>query len=140
MTDALGKLLAASVDASLAFLRRVDPDAAADLEAQRRREVTRPSVVVVGETKRGKSSLVNALHRGARPVPGRPGRGHLRVPGVPPRRPGRRAARTSPASTSPCRWPSNSCATGPPSWAGCPTGYARPGASRSPTRRRCCST
>jgi hypothetical protein len=61
MTDALGKLLPSSVDASLAFLRRVDPDAAGDLEAQRRREVTRPSVVVVGEVKRGKSSLVNAL-------------------------------------------------------------------------------
>lgn len=61
MTDQLGKLLATAVDGALAFLRRVDPDAAADLEAQRRREVTRPSIVVVGEVKRGKSSLVNAL-------------------------------------------------------------------------------
>ena len=49
---ALGKLLAAAVDASLAFLRKADPDAAADVDALRRRELTRPSVVVVGETKR----------------------------------------------------------------------------------------
>jgi hypothetical protein len=57
--------LAAALDAavvqSAAYLRSMDPDAAAELEEMRRRRVTRPSVVVVGETKRGKSSLVNAL-------------------------------------------------------------------------------
>jgi hypothetical protein len=45
----------------LAFVRARDPDAGADLAELRRRQVTRPSVVLVGETKRGKSSLVNAL-------------------------------------------------------------------------------
>lgn len=61
-TDAaLGKLLGAAVDGSLAFLRKTDPDAAADIDALRRRAVSRPAIVVVGETKRGKSSLVNAL-------------------------------------------------------------------------------
>ncbi|GAA1897709.1 dynamin family protein [Asanoa iriomotensis] len=60
MTD-LGGLLGEAVDGSLAFLRRADADAAADVESMRRRAVTRPSIVVVGETKRGKSSLVNAL-------------------------------------------------------------------------------
>lgn len=45
----------------LAWLRTTDPDAAADLADLRRRELTRPSIVLVGETKRGKSSLVNAL-------------------------------------------------------------------------------
>src|SRR2546430_13387434 len=49
------------VDNSLAFLRRADPAAAADIDALRRRALTRPSFAVVGETKRGKSSLVNAL-------------------------------------------------------------------------------
>jgi hypothetical protein len=44
-----------------AFLRTADPDAAAELAELRRRQVTRPSVVLVGETKRGKSSLLNAL-------------------------------------------------------------------------------
>ena len=55
------KLLKQAVDSGLAFLRKVDPDAAADLDALRRRELTRPAVTVVGETKRGKSSLVNML-------------------------------------------------------------------------------
>jgi len=55
------KLIKSGVDSSLAFLRRVDPDAAADVDGLRRREITRPSFAVVGETKRGKSSLVNAL-------------------------------------------------------------------------------
>jgi hypothetical protein len=59
--EALGKLLDAAVDGSLAYLRKTDPDAAAEVDELRRREVTRPAVVVVGETKRGKSSLVNAL-------------------------------------------------------------------------------
>ena len=45
----------------LAFVRTRDPDAGAELAELRRRQVTRPSVVLVGETKRGKSSLVNAL-------------------------------------------------------------------------------
>ena len=55
------KVLRAAVDGGLAFLRKIDPDAAADLDQVRRREVVRPSIVVVGETKRGKSSLVNML-------------------------------------------------------------------------------
>jgi hypothetical protein len=58
---ALQKLLKAGIDGSLAYLRKIDPDAAADLDGERRREVTRPRIVVVGETKRGKSSLVNML-------------------------------------------------------------------------------
>jgi hypothetical protein len=58
--DTLGQVRA-GVDAALAYLRGVDPDAAAELAALRAREVTRPAIAVVGETKRGKSSLVNAL-------------------------------------------------------------------------------
>lgn len=57
----LGRLLDSSVDASLAYLRKTDPDAAAEVDDLWRRETGRPVVVVVGETKRGKSSLVNAL-------------------------------------------------------------------------------
>jgi dynamin family protein len=53
--------LDATVRDTLAWLRTTDPDAAADLAELRRRQLTRPSVVLVGETKRGKSSLVNAL-------------------------------------------------------------------------------
>ncbi|MFG1603538.1 dynamin family protein [Actinoplanes sp. NPDC049265] len=49
------------VDAVLAFVRREDPDAGAELADLRRTRVTRPSIVLVGETKRGKSSLLNAL-------------------------------------------------------------------------------
>ncbi|WP_329110556.1 dynamin family protein [Micromonospora sp. NBC_01699] len=59
--EALGKLLTGAVQTVLAYLRKADPDAAAEVDAARRREVTRPAIVVVGETKRGKSSLVNAL-------------------------------------------------------------------------------
>jgi Dynamin family len=55
------KLIKSGVDSSLAFIRRIEPDAAADIDALRRREITRPSFAVVGETKRGKSSLVNSL-------------------------------------------------------------------------------
>src|SRR5437764_6894 len=55
------KMIKSGVDSSLAFLRRIEPDAAADIDALRRREITRPAFAVVGETKRGKSSLVNAL-------------------------------------------------------------------------------
>jgi Dynamin family len=58
---ALQKLLKAGIEGSLAYLRKVDPDAAADLDALRRREVAKPRIVVVGETKRGKSSLTNML-------------------------------------------------------------------------------
>ena len=58
---AMQKLLTQAVDGGLAFLRKIDPDAAADLDQVRRRDVSRPSIVVVGETKRGKSSLVNML-------------------------------------------------------------------------------
>ncbi|MBE1490461.1 dynamin family protein [Plantactinospora soyae] len=58
---ALGSALTGAVDGGLAFLRKVAPDAAAEVDGLRRRVVTRPSVVVVGETKRGKSSVVNAL-------------------------------------------------------------------------------
>ncbi|GLL07994.1 dynamin family protein [Dactylosporangium matsuzakiense] len=60
-TAALGKLLKAGVEGSLAYLRKIDPDAAADIDTERRREVQRPKIVVVGETKRGKSSLTNML-------------------------------------------------------------------------------
>jgi hypothetical protein len=58
---AIQKLLKQVVDGGLAYLRKIDPDAAADLDQLKRRDVTRPSVVVVGETKRGKSSLTNML-------------------------------------------------------------------------------
>ncbi|MGH3740068.1 MAG: dynamin family protein, partial [Micromonosporaceae bacterium] len=57
----LEKMIRGAVDNSLAQLRRVDPDAASDMDVQRRREQTKPTIVVVGETKRGKSSLTNAL-------------------------------------------------------------------------------
>lgn len=59
--QAIAKLLRSSVDTNLAFIRKIEPEAAADLDALRRREVTKPGIVVVGETKRGKSSLVNML-------------------------------------------------------------------------------
>jgi hypothetical protein len=59
--EALGRLLDSAVDSCLAYLRKADPEAAAEVDEVRRREVVRPAVVVVGETKRGKSSLVNAL-------------------------------------------------------------------------------
>ncbi|WP_233604558.1 dynamin family protein [Micromonospora sp. HM5-17] len=58
---ALGAALRTAIDTGLAYLRKVAPDAAAEVDQLRRRVVTRPSIVVVGETKRGKSSLVNAL-------------------------------------------------------------------------------
>ncbi|GAA0913474.1 dynamin family protein [Virgisporangium ochraceum] len=59
--QAIAQLLKKGVDGGLAFLRKIDPDAAADLDQVKRRDVTRPSIVVVGETKRGKSSLTNML-------------------------------------------------------------------------------
>ncbi len=55
------KMMRGAVDGGLAFLRKIDPDAAADIDVIRRRELKRPSIVIVGETKRGKSSLVNML-------------------------------------------------------------------------------
>ncbi|BAL89369.1 hypothetical protein AMIS_41490 [Actinoplanes missouriensis 431] len=54
-------VLDTAVRDTLAYLRTADPDAAADLAELRRAHLVRPSVVVVGETKRGKSSLINAL-------------------------------------------------------------------------------
>lgn len=57
----LTSLLDGAVRDTIAYLRTADPDAAADLAELRRAHLTRPGVVVVGETKRGKSSLINAL-------------------------------------------------------------------------------
>lgn len=48
-------------EALLALLRKLDPGAARSVERQRRAHPPTPSVVAVGETNRGKSSLVNAL-------------------------------------------------------------------------------
>ncbi|PXY34726.1 dynamin [Prauserella sp. PE36] len=45
----------------LTLLREADPQAAKWVEEQRKARSKKPSVVVVGETNRGKSSLVNAL-------------------------------------------------------------------------------
>jgi Dynamin family len=61
MTANLTTVLDAAIRDTLAYLRTTDPDAAADLADLRRRRLVRPSLVVVGETKRGKSSLINAL-------------------------------------------------------------------------------
>lgn len=58
---ALETAIGAATDAGLAHLRRMDPDAAADIDAARRGEPDALTIVVVGETKRGKSSLINAL-------------------------------------------------------------------------------
>ncbi|EHR53834.1 dynamin family protein [Saccharomonospora marina XMU15] len=57
-------------EALLTLLRELDPQAARWVEEQRRSRAAKPSVVVVGETNRGKSSLVNALlaERGLSPV------------------------------------------------------------------------
>lgn len=60
MTD-LTTVLDTAVRDTLAYVRRADPDAGAELADLRRRHLVRPCVVVVGETKRGKSSLINAL-------------------------------------------------------------------------------
>ena len=75
----------------LAYVRTADPDAGAELAELRRRQLTRPSVVLVGETKRGKSSLVNALLGRAGAVAGRRGRGDHRLPAASP--PARRRAK-----------------------------------------------
>lgn len=49
------------VDDALAILRAAEPAGAAEVERVRDERPAHPTVVVVGETKRGKSSLVNAL-------------------------------------------------------------------------------
>lgn len=51
----------AATTSGLSQLRRLDPDAAADLDVVKRQPRRFPTVVMVGETKRGKSSLANAL-------------------------------------------------------------------------------
>ena len=60
-TAAVEKLCRTAVTSALAALRKLDPDAAQDVDMLRRKDVTKPAIVVVGETKRGKSSLTNAL-------------------------------------------------------------------------------
>ncbi|MEV6597956.1 dynamin family protein [Actinoplanes sp. NPDC051346] len=57
----LAQALDTAVQDALAAVRAADSDAGAELAELRRRRLTRPSIVLVGETKRGKSSLVNAL-------------------------------------------------------------------------------
>lgn len=61
MSTDLPAALESGVREVSAYLREVDADAAAEIDELRRREVARPTVVLVGETERGKSSLVNAL-------------------------------------------------------------------------------
>ncbi len=53
--------VAATRDQLLTVVREADPDAAKWVEGIRRARPKKPAVVVVGETNRGKSSLVNAL-------------------------------------------------------------------------------
>ncbi|MFL6143849.1 MAG: dynamin family protein [Labedaea sp.] len=57
----LPKQVAAAREKLLALIREVDPDSARWVEEIRARRGRNPSAVVVGETNRGKSSLVNAL-------------------------------------------------------------------------------
>jgi len=59
--QALADMVDLAIDGGLAYLRKLDPDAASDLDQVRRQQEAHASVVVVGETKRGKSSLINAL-------------------------------------------------------------------------------
>ncbi|MGH3469656.1 MAG: hypothetical protein ACRDQF_18200, partial [Thermocrispum sp.] len=59
--DALPGVVQKTTVSLLGTLREVDPDAAGWVSRVRRKQQAKPSVVVVGETKRGKSSLVNAL-------------------------------------------------------------------------------
>lgn len=61
MSEQLGRQLNQAMQQVLAYLKNVDADAAAEVEVARRQRLVRPSIVVVGETNRGKSSLVNAL-------------------------------------------------------------------------------
>lgn len=58
---ALEKLCRTAVTNGIAALRKVDADAAQDLDALKRDSSSTPAMVIVGETKRGKSSLTNAL-------------------------------------------------------------------------------
>ncbi|HIW64544.1 MAG TPA: dynamin family protein [Candidatus Stackebrandtia excrementipullorum] len=58
---ALDKLCRTAVTNGLAALRKVDADAAQDVDAVKREASNKPAMVIVGETKRGKSSLTNAL-------------------------------------------------------------------------------
>ncbi|MFD8491913.1 dynamin family protein [Amycolatopsis sp. NPDC059657] len=51
----------ATRDQLLTLLREIDPDGAKWVDEVRKARPKRPSVVVVGETNRGKSSLVNAM-------------------------------------------------------------------------------
>lgn len=60
-TRDLAQSLDVAVRDALAAVRAADADAGAELADLRRSRLTRPSVVLVGETKRGKSSLINAL-------------------------------------------------------------------------------
>ncbi|MET8149693.1 dynamin family protein [Actinoplanes sp. NPDC049668] len=57
----LAKDLDLAVRDALAAVRTADADAGAELAERRRSQLTRPVIVLVGETKRGKSSLLNAL-------------------------------------------------------------------------------
>ena len=57
----LPKQVAQAREKLLALVREADPDAAKWVEEIRARRRGKPSAVVVGETNRGKSSLVNAL-------------------------------------------------------------------------------
>jgi len=57
----LPKQVAATREKLLALLKDVNPDSARWVEEIRAKRKGKPSVVVVGETNRGKSSLVNAL-------------------------------------------------------------------------------
>jgi hypothetical protein len=60
-TAALNKLCTTAVTNGIAALRKVDADAAQELDALKREASGTATMVVVGETKRGKSSLTNAL-------------------------------------------------------------------------------
>ncbi|TDQ05250.1 dynamin family protein [Labedaea rhizosphaerae] len=57
----LPKAVAQTRQQLLNHLKEADPEAAKEIEEQRSKRSNRPTVVVVGETNRGKSSLVNAL-------------------------------------------------------------------------------
>lgn len=58
---ALSQEVGEATNAALTLLRSVAPDEVADVERVRDERPDRATVVVVGETKRGKSSLINAL-------------------------------------------------------------------------------
>jgi hypothetical protein len=61
VTGPLAQQAKDAIDATLAVLRERAPAGVAEIERVRARADQIPTVVVVGETKRGKSSLVNAL-------------------------------------------------------------------------------